>query len=62
MMDSHKAGFGVNMAPISEINDPFNTCDPIGFPRINLFNLRGVQIVQTPRQATRRLLSDRVAA
>jgi hypothetical protein len=50
MMDSHKAGFGVNMAPISEINDPFNTCDPIGFPRINLFNLRGVQIVQTPRQ------------
>ena len=38
------------MAPISEINDPFTTCDPIGFPRINLFNLRGVQIVQTPRQ------------
>lgn len=50
MMDSHKAGFGVNMAPISEINDPFNTCDPIGFPRINLFNLRGVQIVQTRNQ------------
>jgi len=50
MMDSHKAGFGVNIAPISQINDPFDTCDPIGFPRISLFNLRGLQIVQTPKQ------------
>jgi len=49
-MDSHKAGFGVNIAPIAEINDPFDTCDPIGFPRIILFNLRAVQIVQTPKQ------------
>jgi hypothetical protein len=49
-MASHKAGFGVNMSPITEINDPFDTCDPIGFPRIVLFNLRAVQIVQTPRQ------------
>jgi hypothetical protein len=50
MMDSHKAGFGVNIAPISDINDPFDTCDPIGFPRISLFNLRGLQIVQTKNQ------------
>jgi hypothetical protein len=50
MMDSHKAGFGVNIAPISQINDPFDTCDPIGFPRISLFNLRGLQIVQTKDQ------------
>ena len=49
-MASHKAGFGVNIAPIADINDPFDTCDPIGFPRIILFNLRGVQIVQTPKQ------------
>jgi len=49
-MDSHKTGFGVNIAPIAEINDPFDTCDPIGFPRIILFNLRAVQIVQTPNQ------------
>jgi hypothetical protein len=40
----------VNIAPIADINDPFDTCDPIGFPRIILFNLRGVQIVQTPTQ------------
>jgi hypothetical protein len=49
-MDSHKSGFGVNIAPIAEINDPFDNCDPIGFPRIILFNLRAVQIVQTPKQ------------
>jgi hypothetical protein len=49
-MNSHKAGFGVNIAPISQINDPFDTCDPIGFPRIDLFNLRALQIVQTPKQ------------
>ena len=49
-MMSHKAGFGTNIAPISEINDPFDTCDPIGLPRILLFNLRGLQIVQTKNQ------------
>jgi hypothetical protein len=49
-MLSHKTGFGTNIAPISEINDPFDTCDPIGFPRIILFNLRAVQIVQTRNQ------------
>ena len=49
-MASHKSGFGVNIAPIADINDPFDECDPIGFPRIILFNLRAVQIVQTPTQ------------
>jgi len=49
-MLSHKTGFGTNIAPITEINDPFDTCDPIGFPRIELFNLRAVQIVQTKNQ------------
>src|SRR5258705_2282209 len=49
-MLSHKTGFGTNIAPNSEINDPFDTCDPIGFPRIILFNLRAVQIVQTRNQ------------
>jgi hypothetical protein len=49
-MLSHKTGFGTNIAPIAEINDPFDNCDPIGFPRIILFNLRAVQIVQTSNQ------------
>jgi hypothetical protein len=47
---SHKPGFGTTAVEIQFNNDPFNICDPIGTPRINLFNLRGVQIVQTKKQ------------
>jgi len=47
---SHHPGFGTTAAPIAEINDPFDICDPIGVPRIDLFNLRGIQIVQTQYQ------------
>lgn len=47
---ANKPGFGTTAAPITEINDPFDTCDPIGLPRIDLFNLRAVQIVQTKNQ------------
>jgi hypothetical protein len=47
---AHKPGFGVTAVEIQYNNDPFNICDPIGMPRINLFNLRGVQIMQTKKQ------------
>lgn len=48
---THKAGDGARMAPIAEINDPLSTMgDPEGFPRNLLFELRPVQIVQTPNQ------------
>jgi hypothetical protein len=47
---THKAGFGTNEVPIALNNDPFDICDPIGFPRIELFNLRAIQILQTPKQ------------
>ena len=47
---SHKPGFGVTAVEIQYNNDPFNICDPIGAPRIMLFNLRGLQITQTPKQ------------
>jgi hypothetical protein len=47
---SHRPGFGVTAVEIQYNNDPFNICDPIGTPRISLFNLRGLQIVQTPKQ------------
>jgi len=47
---SHKPGEGARRVPIAESNDPFNICDPIGFPRIDLFNLRALQIVQTKNQ------------
>jgi hypothetical protein len=47
---SHKPGWGVTAVPIAENNDPFDICDPIGFPRIELFNLRAIQIWQNKNQ------------
>jgi hypothetical protein len=47
---SHKPGFGTTAVPIADNNDPFNICDPIGFPRIELFNLRAVQVWQNRNQ------------
>jgi len=46
----HKPGFGTTEVAIALNNDPFDSCDPIGFPRIELFNLRAIQIVQNPKQ------------
>lgn len=44
-----KPGNGPRLAPVKEINDPLSTkADPAGFPRILLYELRPVQIVQTP--------------
>src|SRR6266853_5776098 len=34
----------------AEPNDPVHACDPQGFPRENLFELRATQILQTPLQ------------
>ena len=48
---SHKPGWGVTAVPIADNNDPFDICDPIGFPRIELFNLRAIQIWQNKNQA-----------
>jgi hypothetical protein len=43
----HKPGQGAYAVPVAEDNDPFQICDPIGFPRIELFNLRAVRFFQT---------------
>jgi hypothetical protein len=56
---THKAGFGTNEVPIALNNDPFDKCDPIGFPRIELFNLRAIQILQTPKQVMILYQNDR---
>jgi hypothetical protein len=48
--DSHKALYGYrNVAP-SLSNDPRNRCDPLGFPRANLYQLRHTQIIQNEYQ------------
>lgn len=51
MMRRNKPGNGPRAARVSEINDPLSTLgDPTGFPRLVLYELRPLQIVQTPNQ------------
>jgi hypothetical protein len=43
-----KPSNGFRMVPPTETNDPEIICDPQGFPREDLFQLRTTQILQTP--------------
>jgi hypothetical protein len=43
---SHKALEGVDAVLPSFYNDPRDKCEPIGFPRLDLYNLRQTQILQ----------------
>jgi hypothetical protein len=46
----NKPANGPTEVPEAEVNDPVHFCDPQGFPRQNLFELRTTQILQTPLQ------------
>ena len=46
----YKPGDGPRRVSIGLVNDPLDSCDPAGFPRNLLFELRPFQIVQTPGQ------------
>ena len=48
LLKSHKSPNGPNEVSPGEENDPAHFCDPQGFPRENLFELRATEIVQTP--------------
>jgi hypothetical protein len=47
---THKPGVGVRAVAVEIGNDPVNICDPQGFPRMELYELRTMQIVQTANQ------------
>ena len=47
---ANKAGEGEGQAPIGLVNDPEHSCNPVGFPRSDLFNLKTMEIVQTPNR------------
>jgi hypothetical protein len=47
----YKPGDGPRRVSIGLVNDPLDSCDPAGFPRDLLFELRPFQVVQTARQA-----------
>jgi len=46
----YKPGDGPRRVPIAHVNDPLDSCDPAGFPRNLLFELRPFHVVQTPDQ------------
>src|SRR5581483_1424230 len=46
MWKTHKFGDGFGASPVAEVNDPFEMCDPIGFPRVDLHDLRAIEIMQ----------------
>jgi hypothetical protein len=46
----YKPGDGPRKVPIGQVNDPLDGCDPAGFPRDLLFELRPFQVVQTANQ------------
>jgi len=50
MAKKNKSSNGPDEVPPSEENDPGHMCDPLGFPRQNLFEVRATQIIQTPLQ------------
>jgi hypothetical protein len=45
----NKPGEGEEQVPIGLVNDPVDSCEPVGFPRIDLFSLKAMAIVQTPK-------------
>jgi hypothetical protein len=48
MFMRNKPANGPTEVPEAQVNDPVHSCDPQGFPRENLFELRTTQILQTP--------------
>ena len=51
MARRNRPGNGPRKVSVAEINDPLSTLgDPAGFPRLVTFELRAVQIAQTPNQ------------
>jgi hypothetical protein len=44
--ESHKPAIGANEVLATSFNDPRDTCEPLGFPRADFYNLRETQILQ----------------
>jgi hypothetical protein len=47
---SHRPFWGPDNVEVVNSNDPFTHCDPIGFPRDTMFEIRGLKIVQLPKE------------
>ena len=45
--ESHKPAIGANEVLATSFDDPRDTCEPLGFPRADFYNLRETQILQS---------------
>ena len=48
LFDAAKPMYGDRAVPVAESNDPLVMCDPLGFPRSVLHELRGMEFIHTP--------------
>ena len=60
LFDAARPMFGPRAVPVADSNDPLVTCDPLGFPRSVLHELRGIEFVQTPNRMLQLLQYQRV--
>jgi hypothetical protein len=49
-LKKHKPAAGVRSVAAALVNDPTDICDPVGFPRMELFEMRTFELVQTQDQ------------
>jgi hypothetical protein len=54
-----KPMYGPRAVPVAASNDPLITCDPLGFPRGILHEMRGMEIVQSPTKIVQLLQYQR---
>jgi hypothetical protein len=60
LFDAARPMYGDRAVPVAESDDPLVTCDPLGFPRSVLHELRGMEFVHTPTKTLHLLQYQRV--
>ena len=59
LYDAAKPMYGPRAVPVADSNDPLVTCDPLGFPRSILHEMRGMEFVQSPNRVVQLLQYQR---
>jgi hypothetical protein len=59
LFDAAKPMYGPRAVPVANSNDPLVTCDPLGFPRGILHELRGIEFVQSQNKVVQLLQYQR---
>jgi hypothetical protein len=58
--DANKPGYGPRAVPVALDNDPMKYCDPLGFPRNIVWEMRAMEFVQTPAKVVQLFQYQRV--